>query len=111
RREKAIGPDLNRKPSIAPANQVGQIELLRAIQVVEAILMTGENDELQRTRGVRPVRLAAGGASENFKHLSMLAQVGVGERVIEDGDGRSVPRQQPADGQADQQAQLFQRAV
>ena len=41
----------------------------------------------------------------------MFAEVGVSERIVEEGDGGIAFCQQAADGEADQKAELLQRAV
>ena len=63
-----------------------EIDMLSARQIVEALRMARQNDQLQGAGWIGRMAFAAHGSFEDFEHLAMLRQVGVGERVVENGE-------------------------
>jgi hypothetical protein len=92
-------------------DQLGQVQVAGTGEVVEAVGVTGEDEDLQPAGGWAPGAVALGGQVEDIEKAAILGGVGVSERVIQDGDHWFGVREDPTQGQAHQQAQLFAGAI
>src|SRR5262249_3634520 len=85
--------------------------MLDAGEVIEAIRMAGEDEDLQLPRRWCPSWVAFSGDANNVEHAPVLCGIRMGEWIIQDRNHRPIPSEHSAQGEAAQKAQLLAGSV